>query len=175
MNAKERAIIEKRTIEATKKNIMGKEGKLGVIAQWLGSPIIRQGGGFMDHEYLIDPYDNRSEDEKMPVFDERSEFLDEEGWVFDGLQAGMHLEIKYNHYSTQLDCYYKGYCVYKEVAGDLLGYAPFPEWEGMVDRLYVVAKRKRDDAMQFEEVAMMEKVKRASQNFLQKLRMRWGI
>lgn len=49
-------IREQRTIEATRKNLMGPGGKFGCIVRFLGEPIIAQseGGDFMDVNYLDD-------------------------------------------------------------------------------------------------------------------------
>jgi len=112
---KEKVIREKRTIEATGKNFMGITGKMGTIAKVLGSPIIRQGSGMMDVSYMEDPFEViESEREKTmsgqdgPEMwrDEIQEMDDaatqDEGWVFDGLSRGMHLEIKFWHHIEKL-------------------------------------------------------------------------
>ena len=58
MNEKEKRIQEQRTIEATKKNLMGLTGKIGTIVRNLGQPMISQceGGTFLDTSYLDDPW-----------------------------------------------------------------------------------------------------------------------
>ena len=58
MNEKEKRIQEQRTIEATKKNLMGLTGKIGTIVRNLGQPMIAQceGGTFLDTSYLDDPW-----------------------------------------------------------------------------------------------------------------------
>jgi hypothetical protein len=58
MNEKEKRIQEQRTIEATKKNLMGLNGKVGMIVRNLGQPIVAQseGGIFTDTNYLDDPW-----------------------------------------------------------------------------------------------------------------------
>lgn len=75
MHPRERAIREKRTNEAILKNFVGPDGKLGMIARYLGSPIIRQGSGLYDASYLDDPYAVPDEN-SMPIFDEESAFVE---------------------------------------------------------------------------------------------------
>jgi len=168
--AKERLIREKRTIEATRKNMMGATGKLGLIAKWLGHKIVRQGSGLFEQRFLDDPF---FEEEEIPLLQETS--VIDEGWHFDGLNRGMHFEVRYLHGNTELTAYYKGYLVYKEIAGDLYSYAPFPEWEELVNTLYAEAERKADK--QKEEFGEEKEISliRLGQMYLHKLRMRWGI
>ena len=47
----EKRIQEKRTVEATKKKLMGFNGKLGCIVRNLGQPIIAQSEGGGLHDY----------------------------------------------------------------------------------------------------------------------------
>lgn len=167
---KERMIREKRTIEATRKNMMGATGKLGLITKWLGTKIVRQGSGLFDQTFLDDPF---VEEEYMPTLNEAA--ISNEGYHFDGLSRGMHFEVKYMHGNSELTAYYKGYLVYKEIAGDLYAYAPFPEWENLVEPLYLEAeKRANKEKVELDE----EKEKsflRLGQMFIHKLRMEWGL
>jgi hypothetical protein len=189
-NQKERAIIEKRTIEATKKNLTGPSGKLGVIVRNLGSPIIRQGSSLMDVTYLEDPYEIKPETEheatlsgqKGPV-NYKDEILstDEEvaitheGYIFDGLSRGLHIEIKYFKYNHSLEVNYKGFRVYREVAGELEAYAPFPEWETIIDRLHRNAKNREKETEESAKEQIKEEVFRKKKSFWEKMRMRWGL
>lgn len=174
MYSKEKILREERTNMAIRNNLIGPSGKLGVIAKYLGSPIIRQGSGLLDVNYLEDIY-SREEPEGIQSFDANEEYVVCEGWVFDGLSRGMHLEIKYIDHQKKLTVSYKGYEVYSEVAGDLLAYAPFPDWENMISRLYdqarnlQKAKKERDN----QEAAVKSHAKRM--DFLTKMRMKWGI
>ena len=186
---KENAIREQRTIEATKKNFMGTAGRLGVIAIVLGSPIIRQGSGLYDISYLDDPYEDFTDVEfettasgqkgplmwKDEIPEMSNEIAEEEGYVFDGLSRGMHIDIKYWHNSNKLEVTYRGYLVYKEIGGELVAYAPFPEWEDMIGRLYKAAKTQAKDQISLEEVEIGEAVERKKQNLWEKLRTRWGL
>lgn len=47
-------IKEKRILEATKKGLMGQNGKIGLVLKTLGQPIISQseGGGYVDSNYI---------------------------------------------------------------------------------------------------------------------------
>lgn len=58
MNEREKRIQEQRTIEATRKNLMGLTGKIGTVLRNLGEPLIAQsqGGSLMDSSYLDDPW-----------------------------------------------------------------------------------------------------------------------
>ena len=175
---KENAIRDKRTIEATKKNFMGPSGKLGVIAMVLGSPIIRQGTGLWDVNYLEDPYEDFSDIEfetttsnqkgplawKDEILEMGDDFTEEEGHVFDGLSRGMHLDIKYWHVNHKLEVTYRGYLVYKEIGGELDSYAPFPEWEDMIGRLYKSAKSKEKDQMPLKEMEIGAEIERKKQS-----------
>ena len=181
MQQREKAIREKRTIEAGRKNMIGVTGKLGTIARYLGHPIKLQGSGVNDirslDEYLGEAYDVYAPPpgDELPVFDEDTAFIETIGYVFDGLSRGIHMEIKYLDDSKTLTAYWKGYRVYQEVAGDLFAYAPFDEWESKVDKLYeqakVVAVRHQDEQRAIDE----EKARRKQAGFLQRLRLRWGI
>ncbi len=171
MNPKEKALQEQRTNEATRDNMMGSAGKLGIIARWLGSPIINQNGGLYDVTYLEDAWKNTSND--LPIAEDENIVL--QGYIFDGLSRGMHLEIKYDDDEKKLSVDYKGHRVFTEIAGDLYSYAPFPEWIAMINKLYKLAidkqkatllKNKKDDVVELQKQQF---------SFLQKLRMRWGI
>jgi len=172
MSKQERAIREKRTLEATKKNYMGAAGKLGMIAKFLGQPIIREGGGILEMSFMTDLYYFEDENE-LPTTQNLE--IQEVGQEFNGLSSGMHLEIKYLYAEQKLHVEYKGYTVYKEIAGDLFGFAPFPEWENLIEKLYVKAKE-RKKKMELEMEPFIEDiVQRKKQNWLQKMRHRWGI
>lgn len=185
----ENPIREKRTIEATKKNLMGVTGKFGTILQAFGTPVVRQGASFMDTGFLSDPY----QDDIYEEFESTAsgqygpkKYRDEirtaefdnsynEGLIFDGLSRGMHLEIVYWNAENHLKVSYKGYPVYVEIAGELEGYAPFDEWEQLIERLYTAAKQKVKQNKLLKEQEMINKVNKRKQDFWQNLRMRWGI
>ena len=98
-NDYENQIKEKRTIEASKKNMMGKNGKLGMILKHFGETIVSQEGMFSDVSYFDHFWeDGEEDDESMQTFEEGSLSRDV-GSFFDGLSRGMHLEIKYMKYT----------------------------------------------------------------------------
>src|ERR1019366_3555113 len=134
MNKKEEAIKEKRTREAVNRNLMGLNGKLGIICQHLGSEIMQDGGGMYESSDMDDVWllEGDGED-KLPTMEEGGNII---GYIFDGLNMGFHLEIKYLDYRKELNCYHKGHEVYKEVSGELEAYAPYSAWEEMVEHLF---------------------------------------
>ncbi len=154
-DSKENVIREKRTIEATKKNLMGPSGKFGVILQAFGSPIMRQGTGLMDVNYLEDPYGDEVYTEyedtmsgggpvayRDEILDMKDDYVYNEGLLFDGLSHGVHMDIIYWHAANEIKVNYKGYLVYHEIAGELSGYAPFPEWEQKIESIFRAARDK---------------------------------
>ena len=67
LHKKEELIREQRTIEATRKNLTGANGKLGSIAQYLGSPILKEGSSLFSSSYLDDPLDIADPDEIQTI------------------------------------------------------------------------------------------------------------
>ena len=121
----EERIREQRIVEANKKGLMGQNGKIGIVLKVLGSPIIRQseGGIYVDTNYfninqeekeiynISDPVELMSEipimgieNNNRPNSKEWYQYMpdpinygiDTIGLHFDGLNRGMHLEIKYD-------------------------------------------------------------------------------
>lgn len=207
MNEKEKRIQELRTVEATRKNLMGLNGKLGKILKYMGEPIISQnmGGAYTDTNYL-NPYDNFDEDKPEFPYMEGDHLNDEPlgdgwrsernydianvslskiGWLFDSMDRGIHLEIKYKEaikdadnrtFSPSiLEASYKGYLVYQEVSGDLSAYVPSDEWEAHVDKLFLIAKEKEKLANIKEKREKLEMVEKAKTTFWESLKKRWGL
>lgn len=174
MNDKEKRIKERRLIEAAEKNYLGANGKLGCICRYLGDSIKGEGSNLFDsYEHSFETWGDE-DPEELPTVDLDTSVYNL-GYIFDGLNRGMHLEIKYLSYEKKLTCDYKGYQVYKEVAGNLECYAPFSEWETLIDNLYKItqttARKKK------KQMAEEEKTKKLTHavGFLQKLRERWGL
>jgi hypothetical protein len=188
-NQKEKVIREKRTIKATKKNLMGISGKIGLVAMTLGHPIMRQGSGIMDVSFLEDPYEDYSDTEyestasgqpgpqawKDEIKQADDDLVYEEGYVFDGLSRGMHLDIKYMYHNQRIEVTYKGYQVYKEIAGELFAYSPSKEWEDKIERLYKIAKVEAKQNKRFMEVQLGQEIERKKASFWERMRTRWGI
>jgi hypothetical protein len=179
IHQKEKAIREKRTIEATQKNLMGVAGKLGMIGRFLGKPIRFQGSMFADcrdiEEYIGMPYGDKLENEELPMFDDEGEFISTIGYLFDGLNRGMHMEIRCMSEDNAITVYWKGYLVYQEFNGELTTYAPFPEWESKIDSLYQQAKPIAEKFQKDYRTKEELEARIAQKNFLQRLRYRWGI
>ena len=97
------------------------------------------------------------------------------GWVFDGLGRGMHLEIRYMRESNTLTCHYKGYEVYKEIRGELFGYAPIDEWENWIDRLSKIARQKRGQADIIQTLDNEKEAERKKQSWWESFKLRWGL
>ena len=190
----ENKIKEERTLEANKKGLVGKNGKIGIILRNLGSPIISQkeGGIYRDVNYFEDYYKDSSEDENIiPILEienierpQSSEWSEEKsprvqatsdaiGLHFDGLSRGMHLEIKYKDFDSELSVSYKGYCVFNETKGELIAYSP-GEWESLIDKLYKVSKEKqrKNNEKQFEE-SILENEKQKN-IWWQKIKSKWN-
>ncbi len=185
----EAAIREKRTNLAVKNNLMGPSGKFGVILDAFGTKVMRQGSGLMDVVGLNDPYEEEAYTEYSPTMSEQNgpvayrdeilemgdEYVYQEGLLFDGLSRGMHLDITYWLASNELKVNYKGYCVYHEIAGELYGYAPFPEWEGLIDKLFKVAKIRAKELRAKEEAEIGERIQEKKASFWEGLKLRWGL
>lgn len=200
----EKRIQEQRTIEATKKNLMGFDGKLGCIARNLGTPIIAEysGGKYFSTNEMPD-YMNLDDDVKDETIGEvvrkmrtmetdgdepadvdaswtkknNKDFFTTEntGWIFDGLSRGMHLEIKYSIEEGRITTYFKGYKVYDETAGELSIYNPNGDWEPLINKLYELAKIKESKNKKEDKKESQEKSIKNKLSWLQNLKDKWGI
>lgn len=171
---KARIIRERRQLLATNKNMMGSGGKLGIIAKYLGTPIIRQGSGLMDQTFLTDPYDMFEEEDKLPTYNDAYQCM--EGYIFDGLSRGMHFEVRLNIVVNEIRAQYQGYVVYEEKLGDLYAYNPQPEWEdNIVEPLYKQATKKAKElGAEIAEEKRATAIEKA-RLFLEDLKQRWGL
>lgn len=173
-NDYENQIKEKRTIEASKKNLMGKNGKLGMILKHLGEPIVSQEGLFSDVSYFDHFWEDEDNDESMQTFEEDS-LSHDVGRVWDGLSRGMHLEIQYMENKRELTVYEKGYLVYKESSGDLMCYVPKESWEEKINKLYDSAKHIEESKKKEDLNERNQGADRAKQSWIWKIRDKWGI
>jgi len=143
---------------------------------------IRTHKDLMDSIPVMDMFDavgNPINEPDTPEWSERQDRINytqqDIGYHFDGLGRGMHLEMFYKEEESTILVYYKGYEVFKETAGTLLGFNPIPEWEGWVESLAKAAsmkekKRRKEDA----EESLGEAVK-DRKNWWEQLRLRWGV
>jgi len=194
-------IQEQRTIEATKNNLMGFNGKLGCIAKNLGDPIIAEhsGGQYFSSNEMTD-YLNLDQDEEEQIrsvhFTMGGHTLEEPGdvdptwsrklnkeysntehlgWFFDGLGRGIHLEIKCISEEGKITVNFKGFLVYEETAGELSSYNPNGDWQKHIDKLYEVAKTKERKTKNEEKKISQEASLKKKTSWLKELRDKWGI
>lgn len=190
MYEKEKIIKEQRTAEAVSKNYMGKNGKLGVILNCFGKPVLEQGGSNYDQTFLEDPYDIEYDD-KLPELDQDMLII-ETGKVFDGLKFGHHIEISYMKNGTipvrdengrvrqqqaekVIKILYKGYYVYVEAENELVMFTPFKEWENIIETIYKAAEKIGKRMVEDIQEIVLERDREEKLSFLQKLRELWGI
>ena len=175
MNNLERRLRDQRTIEAIRKNFMGFAGKLAAIAKTLGSSIQVHGAELYDITFYSgtpDLWDEAEDDLPTAEWDTNVASI---GYVFDGLSRGQHIEIFLLKEENKITVNFKGYKVYEEMNGKLEDYAPFEEWESLIDILY---KQAQNEAKQRGIVLQDEKKEEEVQkkeSFLKELRTRWGI
>lgn len=103
------------------------------------------------------------------------ESIENIGWYFDGLSRGMHIEIKYTEESKELLVRCKGIIVYREVGGDLEAYIPMPEWENMINKLYVVARKMHIKNSRLEKEQRKKAIRQQKESWLTKMRNKWGF
>ena len=203
MNEKEAKIKEARTIEATRKNLMGISGKFGVILRNIGHPLVAQGEFMSDifgYSSSTSTGQNWGEEEfdELPTMevldaagypieepfgdewtqkkgDRVSGFTSNLGWSFDGLSRGVHMDMKYLKNNSELVVNYKGYKVYHEANGELNVYTPNDEWENKVDQLFVSAKKLDEKNRKIDKVERIEEAKKEKKSWVQKLKDTWGI
>lgn len=111
----------------------------------------------------------------MPRREPTFESVEEIGWYFSGLSRGMHLEIKYTNENKELIVRHKGKLVFKEIAGDLDGYVPSPEWERMIDRLHVIARKMQSTRNKTEKEAKKQILRDKKQGWLDRMKSKWGF
>ena len=97
------------------------------------------------------------------------------GWHFDGLSRGIHLEIKYESEKNELTVQYKGYTVYREIAGELMSYAPFPEWEEKTNQLFKTARGIQVQILQKEKKEKIESANKSKEKWWDKVKHKWGL
>jgi hypothetical protein len=115
----ENRIVEQRTTEAIKKNLMGYEGKIFLVSKILGHELVKESEG----SEVLDFYEiyAESDEDSMPTFAEDS-YSYPIGHSFDGLGYGYHINITFMEYENTIKIWYKGNLVYSETAGVLQSY-----------------------------------------------------
>lgn len=169
---REQKLKEIRTIEAMKKGYMGLEGKFCCITKMLGYPLFRQGGLYVDSSFLEDPYAEQEDEIPTMTGDDESYEI---GIHFDGLSRGMNLTISVMFHLREITVRYEGQIVYKEMAGELEGFAPTDEWEEKIESLYNVARKVEKERRPFERLQMAEAADKKRKEILETLRLKWGL
>lgn len=198
----EEKIKEKRIIEANKKGFLGPNSKIKLILKIFGDPIISQSenGGYVDTNYMdLHGYELPEEEilnnidllKKIPIMeldnntrpnseewtdmpDSKNYSTETIGYHFDGLSRGMHMEIKYDEFSTETIISYKGYVCYREAKGELLSYIPNNEWEKWIESLYKVAKEKQRVIKEKEFEESIKEKEKEKENWINKIISNWG-
>jgi hypothetical protein len=170
---------------------MGLRGKFGVILKTLGQPIVRHttgGGQFFTQTFLEEDQD----EDGLPVADTEERDQPEgwewgepreadlfdtinEGWHFNGLNQGLHMEIWFDEGESELKVIYKSYVVYKEQAGELQSFVPFKEWQEAIEVLYSQAHKIFKNKQTLSNQAKSKKEKAAKLNWVDKMKKLWGV
>jgi len=174
---------------------VGISGKIGTILRTLGSDIIHHS---QDENLLLYPEEFVSEPKTaeelmsyLPTID--SEFNPRPegkewgeigeiyptntrriGMHFDGLGRGMHMEIKYDDEKSELSLTHKGYLVYRETMGDIDTYIPHDEWEGWVEKLWVLSRGIQRKQKEEEFKKKNEETDEIKESWLNSLMKKWG-
>lgn len=174
MKNKEDIIREQRTIEAMKKGYMGTEGKFATIVRFMGESIIRQGSDLgSDFSYLEgDPFWETEED--LPTLDEDT-ISYPIGYIFNGLSSGINLVISFMEEFREISVRFNDKIVYREVSGDLERFVPSPEWEDKIGNLFLMATKRERQIRVNERKLLTEEATKKSQEFLQKMKEKWGL
>jgi len=157
----EQSIKEARTIEAMRNGYMGLAGKFCQITKKLGSPIIKQGGLYVDSTEYQDIF--QEENDEIRTMDE-GEATYEIGWQFDALSRGINLSITLIHHLREITVRHEGQIVYKEISGELESYVPNELWEDSINSLYEATKKmhRRESAERKKELEKRKEQEKAS-------------
>lgn len=169
---REQKLKEVRTIEAMKKGYMGLEGKFCCITKMLGSPLFRQGGLYVDTTFLQDPYAEQNDEISTMSEDDESYEI---GIYFDGLSRGVNLTISVMFHLREITVRYEGQIVYKEIAGELEGFAPTDNWEEKIESLYNVARKVEKQHRPLEKLRLKETADKKRKEIFETLRLKWGL
>lgn len=168
---KDQVLKEARTLEAMQKGYMGLEGKFSFIASQLGNPSYRQGSPMFSQTFLED---YSSDEEDIPTMDEEEDSY-HIGFYFDGLSSGINLTILVLTDTREITCRFDGKVVYKEVAGELEGFAPEEVWEKHLKNLFGMASKKERRNKPQKRKEMVEMANKERKRQLDHLRAKWGL
>ena len=167
----ENRIVEQRTTEAIKKNLMGYEGKIFLVSKILGHELVKESEG----SEVLDFYEMyaESDEDSMPTFAEDS-YSYPIGHSFDGLGYGYHINITFKEYENTIKIWYKGNLVYSETAGVLQSYIPHEEWEKVIDNLFSIAETKIEKMIKEKNQIDKKSFAALKNRELQRIRDKWG-
>jgi hypothetical protein len=163
-----KALIDARSIEATKKKL---SQKIITIAQIIGQPIIGQYG-------YVDIIAQTWEDD--PDILDADEDFDERvlGFAYDSLKHGINFEIVIRTTGETVDTItvtYNQNVVYSEIDGVLKGYSPNLMWERHLEDLFSFAQKKEKELSKKQEIE--DKIHKDHKKIalLNKLKLIWGF
>ena len=167
-------IKEQRTAEAINKDFMGSQGKLAIICEAFGSPIIYDNSVFEEENMLDinDGFYDVDENEIKTFSDDHASY--QIGLWYDGIKVGNGLEIKYLNHESEIKLYYRGNLKYHEESNNLIIYNPDGDWEKNIESLYFVAKKRiieKNKKILEKNQILKEKDK---QNLIDEIRKNWG-
>jgi hypothetical protein len=163
----EQRIIEQRTTEATKKNLIGYEGKIYLIARFLGDEIIKQ-----NEEQQFLNYDDFQEDE-IQTLDENT-ITTKLGYFYTGSKHANNIEIYTDDYFGEIKVFYKGFLCYKETSGLLETYVPNECWENTIEELYNIIQPKIKNYIKKKAIEEQNNYKMMEDTTIADLRKKWG-
>ena len=162
-------IIEIRTSEAIRKNLMGQEGKLYLIAKFMGHAITKQS---QDISYLNFEMFNEDPD-TIPIMDSDVTSYDI-GYTFDGLSRGLNLEILCKDYEGVIKMSWEGKFYYHEENNSLQRYVPDERLEKIIDSLYNVVEQRIQEEYRKIKKQEIKEAPKLEQEELRRLRDKWG-
>lgn len=168
----ENTIRQRRTIRAHKENLLGTDGKIGIILKYLGEPIrdhIRSDLDIKEWGF----WEDQEEKEGLPTLNEEEDSR-VVGWTYDGQKKRLPIYMRYWESDGKMVVDYKGYRVFCEIEGELDCYVPLKEWEDIVENLYVQANKIRKDYNKETEKEMKEMSKIEFYKCMKLLRSKWG-
>lgn len=163
-----KSLVDKRTIEAAKKEITK---KLHVIVKAFGRPVIEQ---TMSYSMLPDFWELDAPD----ILESGDDNVYLKGYYFDGLSRGININIKLLFYDLRpahLEVHYNGTRVYMEVEGELKSFYPHKEWEEALARLYGYAQPVEEQKSMLETEQEQEIERLQTQSFIKKFKALWGF
>jgi hypothetical protein len=166
------SLIERRKLEAARKEV---SKKLISIVKHLGKPMIEQGANC---RYLPDMWMLEEQQDDYIIL-EPDEYMNEwnKGYYFDGLKYGINLCIKtliYEDRVREVKATFNGYLVFSEEGGDVVGYAPFSEWENAMNMFYEASSIKEEKESVIIKQNLKEENKKQAKSIMTMLRHFWG-